>query len=374
MTSRGNRKGLAWPRKWPLEPMAAGVMLLIALAVTWGDLTLAGFGVMLVMLLATWVLTWSPWAALILALLYYAGWVALEVPWASMNLCGLLFVYNWFFHRRRGMWWIAGLYPVVEMVVWVSRFGWSDWGADVLSVTGGSAFAAAAGWLLGRRLDSEVKMRVESETALRSTRLLMASELHDSVAQTQTLVMMNLEDLVDDPMLHEDLAPQVRETLELSRQAARELRAAMAALRAVDQDFMTLGSPAGHSLTQQWNQVRSALGDSGYHAQTRFEVDPSRLSPELEHTISRLLGELVANIVWHGAPGVCNIEVFEQDGAVHIRTVNGIGQGGLRKSGGGGDGLIGICQRVGMLGGTCSYGAQGDTWVAEVRVPVDTVG
>lgn len=346
------------------------VLFLVALAVTWGALTTTDLAVMLIMLAATSMLSWKPWPALAAAFGYYLGWATLQVPWASMNLCGVLFVYNWFFHRREGMWLLAAGYPLIEMASWVARYGWDDLLANVLSSTGISVFAAVAGWLAGRRLDSEVKMRVESEEALRSTRLLMASELHDSVAQTQTLLVMNLEELTENPLLHQELIPQVRETLELSRQAAKELREAMAALRAVDRDFRLLGRPAGHSLERQWNQMCDALDDSGFYVQTRFDIDINQLSAELEHTISRLLGELTTNIVWHGAPGVCSVECFEEEAAVCIRTVNAVGKNEIHKSGGGGDGLVGIRQRVGMLGGTCDFGLRESNWVAEVKVPL----
>ncbi|MDO5084150.1 MAG: histidine kinase [Arachnia propionica] len=374
MTVKGILQSLAWPQKVPMEPVAGCVLLFVALQAAWGKLSPAHLAVMLVMLAAMCVLARRPWAALVLGLGYYIGSTVLSVPSGLMNLCGILLVRNWFFHRRAGMWWLAVGYPVVEMISWWVRHGSEDLATNIVSVALVSGFAAGAGWFMGRRLDSEVEMRVESEQVLRSTRLLMASELHDSVAQTQTLVLMNLEELVEDPLLHQDLAPQVTETLELSRRAAQELRAALAALRAVDQDFMSLGSPVGHTLTQQWNQVRSALGDSGYHAQTRFEIDVDELSHEEEHTLSRLLGELVTNIVWHGAPGVCSVEVFEQEGYACIRTVNALGEGGLRKSGGGGDGLVGIRQRVGMLGGTCAFGAQDATWVTDVKVPLHRGG
>ena len=370
MLSRGVQRNSPKPRPFPLEPLAGTVLFVIALGASWNTLSLVGLAVMLVMLLATFVLAWSPWIALAMASCYFVGWSVLQVPWASMTLCGALFVYNWFSQRRWGRWWVACGYPAVVLSSWVLRYGWGDFLSNALSFAGLTVFAVVTGWLSGRRIDSEEKLRVENKKALRSTRLLMASELHDSVAQTQTLLVMNLEELAEDPRLDPELAPQVTETLELSRLAAKELRDAMAALRNVDRDFRLMGRSAGHSLTQQWNQVQETLRDSGFGVQARFEADSLQLSQELEHTLARLLGELVTNLVWHGAPGPCRFEVFEEDGSICIRTVNDIAFNAPTKSGGGGDGLLGIRQRVSMLNGTCSFGASGSTWTSEVRVPI----
>ena len=298
-------------RGWSIEPVVGALLVLFTFSAFWGRLTWSHVALIAIMLCATIILPLKHGIASLIALAHIVGWLALPLPWTLMNLGTSLFVYNWMYHRRRGRWWLAVADPVLQTAMWTMRHSWDDWAANFLGFSGVTAFAAVAGQLACRRREAQDQAMRQGEKALRSTRLLMASELHDSVAQTQALLVMHLEELADDPHLSEDLTPQVIEALELSRAAARELREAMAALRNVDQDFRFLGRPGGHSLAQQWDQVQEALTDSGFNPQTRFDIGDLTLSPELEHTISRILGELVANLVWHGAPGECIVEVLK---------------------------------------------------------------
>lgn len=355
-------------RGWSIEPVVGALLVLFTFSAFWGRLTWSHVALIAIMLCATIILPRKHGIASLIALAHIVGWLALPLPWTLMNLGTSLFVYNWMYHRRRGRWWLAVADPVLQTAMWTMRHSWDDWAANFLGFSGVTAFAAVAGQLACRRREAQDQAMRQGEKALRSTRLLMASELHDSVAQTQALLVMHLEELADDPHLSEDLTPQVIEALELSRAAARELREAMAALRNVDQDFRFLGRPGGHSLAQQWDQVQEALTDSGFNPQTRFDIGDLTLSPELEHTISRTLGELVANLVWHGAPGECIVEVLEDQGSIVIRTQNEIGSDSPAKSGG--DGLVGMSQRVTMLGGTCSFGPHGSLWRATVTIPL----
>ena len=180
---------------------------------------------------------------------------------------------------------------------------------------------------------------------------------------------MNLEDLAEDPRLPGELIPDLLDTLELSRRATTELRAAMAALRNVDQDFSSFGRQSTHSLDTQLTQALSALQDNGFNTETHFDIPGDKLSPDLEYGMSKILGELVANVVWHGAPGTCTIEAREDDGCVMLRVINDIGTATPAKSNGG-HGLLGVKERVDLLNGTHSFAPKGHQWHAEVRVPL----
>ena len=321
------------------------------------------------MLAASFLLPWQPWAALTLALCYFGAWILLDITGVGMVLCAGLFAYNWFKHHRPGRWTIAVACPILMVVAWKVHDSWNDVLANLILFTGITLFSATAGAISNQRRRAEEKTHRESEEALRSTRLLVASELHDSVAQTQTLVVMNLEDLAEDPRLPGELIPDLLDTLELSRRATTELRAAMAALRNVDQDFSSFGRQSTHSLDTQLTQALSALQDNGFNTETHFDIPGDKLSPDLEYGMSKILGELVANVVWHGAPGTCTIEAREDDGCVMLRVINDIGTATPAKSNGG-HGLLGVKERVDLLNGTHSFAPKGHQWHAEVRVPL----
>ena len=180
---------------------------------------------------------------------------------------------------------------------------------------------------------------------------------------------MNLEDLAEDPRLPGELIPDLLDTLELSRRATTELRAAMVALRNVDQDFSSFGRQSTHSLDTQLTQALSALQDNGFNTETHFDIPDGKLSPDLEYGMSKILGELVANVVWHGAPGTCTIEAREDNGCVMLRVINNISTAAPAKSNGG-HGLLGVKERVDLLNGTHSFAPKGHQWHAEVRVPL----
>ena len=202
-------------------------------------------------------------------------------------------------------------------------------------------------------------------------RVLAASELHDSVAQTQSLVVMRLRELLDDSRLNQELASQVSDLLEMSNDATKELRSAMAALRDVDKEFGTVGqSDEGQSLTQQWIQLESVLKEGGFDPECRFEVGDTKFSGELGHAACRILGELVTNIVWHGEPGPCRIELFTSRGDLVVRARNTITSSPVPRKEGGGQGLPGIEGRVAQLGGKCSFKSANSQWCAQVRLPI----
>ena len=356
-------------KRIPVEPVVGAALFVMTLGVSRGTAAAPSLTVALVMLAASFLLPWQPWAALTLALCYFGAWILLDITGVGMGLCAGLFAYNWFKHHRPGRWTIAVACPIIMVVAWEVHDSWNDVLANLILFTGITLFSATTGAISNQRRRAEEKTHRESEEALRSTRLLVASELHDSVAQTQTLVVMNLEDLAEDPRLPGELIPDLLDTLELSRRATTELRAAMAALRNVDQDFSSFGRQSTHSLDTQLTQALSALQDNGFNTETHFDIPGDKLSPDLEYGMSKILGELVANVVWHGAPGTCTIEAREDDGCVMLRVINDIGTAAPAKSNGG-HGLLGVKERVDLLNGTHSFTPKGHQWHAEVRVPL----
>ena len=369
MKLRRARLALSLIKQLPVEPVIGVALFTMTLGTPQGTPEPTSTGVALVMVAASFLLPWQPLPALALAMCYFGLWSTFNIPGVSMNLCGGAFVYNWFKNRRTGRWTLAIIYPLLLLITWEIRDSWNDTLINLIFFTGVTLFGGTTGAIAHQRHETEERAHRESEKTLRSTRLLMASELHDNVAQTQTLVVMALEDLAEDPRLPGELIPDLLETLELSRRATTELRAAMVALRNVDQDFSSLGRQSTHSLDTQLTQALSALQDNGFNVETHFDIPGGKLSPNLEYGMSKILGELIANVVWHGAPGTCTIEAREDDGCVMLRVVNDIGTSVPAKSNGG-HGLLGVKERVNLLNGTHSFTPKGHQWHAEVKIPL----
>lgn len=354
-----------------IEPIIGIVLFMLTIETAWRTGTPAAWGVWLVMLTAIVLLPFRPLISLCLMVIYFPVWVLVSGSGPVMVVGGALIVYNWFAHHRPWRIVIAITYPVAMLICWVYLDSSEGLLSNILFFSGLSGVAVAAGIGTHRHFIRENELRLEGEQVLRRMRLLTASELHDSVAQTQALVVMRLRELLDDPLLPQGITSQVSDLLEMSNDATKELRSAMAALRDVDKEFGTVGrSNEGQSLTQQWIQLESVLKEGGFDPECRFEVGDIKLSGELEHAACRILGELVTNIVWHGEPGPCRVELFTSRGNVVMQVHNTVTSSSVPRKEGGGQGLRGIEERVARLGGKCSFKSANSQWCAQVRLPI----
>ena len=354
-----------------IEPIIGIVLFMLTIETAWRTATLAAWVVWLIMLTAIVLLPFQPLISLCLVVIYFPAWVFVGGSGPLMVVSGALLVYNWFAHHRSWRFVIAIVYPVTILICWVYLESSEGLLSNIFFCSGLSGVAVAAGIGAHRHFDREKALRFEGEQALRRMRLLAASELHDNVAQTQALVVMRLRELLDDPLLPQGITSQVSDLLEMSDDATKELRSAMAALRDVDKEFGTIGqSDEGKSLTQQWIQLESVLKEGGFDPECRFEVGDIKFSGELEHAACRILGELVTNIIWHGEPGPCRVELFTSRGDLVMRARNTITSSSAPRKEGGGQGLRGVEERVARLGGKCSFKSANSQWCAQVRLPI----
>ena len=354
-----------------IEPVIGTVLFMLTIETAWRTATPTTWVVWLIMLTAIVLLPFWPLISLCLMVIYFPTWVFVYGSGPVMVVGGALIVYNWFAHHRPWRVVIAIAYQVAMLICWVYLDSSEGLLSNIFFCSGLSGVAVAAGIGAHRHFAREKELRLEGEQALRRMRLLAASELHDNVAQTQTLVVMRLRELLDDPLLPQGIASQVSDLIEMSNDATKELRSAMAALRDVDKEFGTIGqSDEGKSLTEQWIQLESVLKEGGFDPECRFEVGDINFSGELEHAACRILGELVTNIVWHGEPGPCRVELFTSRGDLVMRARNTITSSSAPRKEGGGQGLRGVEERVARLGGKCSFKSANSQWCAQVRLPI----
>ena len=354
-----------------IEPIIGIVLFMLAIETALRTGTPVAWVVWLVMLTAIVLLPFLPLISLCLMVIYFPAWMLVGGSGPVMVVGGALLVYNWFAHHRSWRFVIAIVYPVTVLICWVYLDSSEGLLSNIFFCFGLSGVAVAAGIGAHRNFAREKALRFEGEQALRRMRLLAASDLHDNVAQTQALVVMRLRELLDDPLLPQGITSQVSDLLEMSNDATKELRSAMAALRDVDKEFGTIGqSDEGKSLTQQWIQLESVLKEDGFDPECRFEVGDINFSGELEHAACRILGELVTNIVWHGEPGPCRVELFTSRGDLVMRARNTITSSSVPRKEGGGQGLRGVEERVARLGGKCSFKSANSQWYAQVRLPI----
>jgi signal transduction histidine kinase len=225
----------------------------------------------------------------------------------------------------------------------------------------GETFAARAAVAvdLADRVARDALRRVVEGQELERRRL--ARELHDETGQALTSILLGLK-RVEEAKTKEDaraaaadLRGEIVKTLQSVRRLAVELRP-----KALD-DFGLV--PALERLADAFS------GDSGIAIDLQANLDETRLPAEVETALYRIAQEALTNVAKHAGAGHVSVVVTRRDGAVTV-VVEDDGRG-FGATGGDGDGLglVGMKERVGLLGGRLaieSTEGSGTTIVAEV--------
>ncbi len=225
----------------------------------------------------------------------------------------------------------------------------------------GEAFAARAAVAvdLADRVARDALRRVVEGQELERRRL--ARELHDETGQALTSILLGLKRVEgaktkdDARALAGELRGQIVETLQSVRRLAVELRP-----KALD-DFGLV--PALENLADAFG------GDSGIAIDVEANLDETRLPAEVETALYRIVQEALTNVAKHSKAEHVSVVVTRRDGTVTV-VVEDDGRGfGSAGGDSGGLGLVGMKERVGLLGGRLaieSTEGSGTTIVAEV--------
>jgi signal transduction histidine kinase len=185
-------------------------------------------------------------------------------------------------------------------------------------------------------------------TVQEDERRRLAQDLHDDPVQTLIYLVRMLEYLSDDPRLPPDLLPLVRRDGELATEVVDVLRTVIHGLRPpVLDDFGAVAA-----LRQLVDEVRARHGIS---IRLRVSGDQVRLSAQSELTVYRVAQEALSNVVRHAQARNTRVDLHFGEQVVLTVTDNGCGipaSGITSASHGGGLGLIGMRERVNLLGGT----------------------
>jgi signal transduction histidine kinase len=193
-------------------------------------------------------------------------------------------------------------------------------------------------------------------TVQEDERRRLARDLHDDPVQTLTYLVRMLELLSDDPRLPLELAPLVLRDGELATEVVNTLRTVIHGLRPPVLD--DLGAVA--ALRQLVAEVRTRHGIS-----IRLQVhgEQVRLSDRCELAVYRVAQEALSNVVRHAQASHTRVELHF--GEQIVLTVSDDGRGILASGdsdGGSGPGLglglIGMRERVNLVGGTLEVRAR----------------
>ncbi|WP_026428191.1 sensor histidine kinase [Actinomyces slackii] len=223
------------------------------------------------------------------------------------------------------------------------------------------------------RMEAEAAAR-RHEADMRNQRLLIVSELHDTVVRDLTQAVMRAEQA----RLAQPDAPLVGELGAMTssvRTAVDQLRSSLRSMNDMaDQvPLDVLASSAPRSLTEVVDETRRTLAARGISLETAGleALESARIGPGLRQQLVRMLGELTTNMAKHAAPGPARL-VVEHDGmsleAMSSNTVDAgteadpVASSGL--------GLVGVRRRVEALGGTLNVSRTPDRFTVVLSVPV----
>jgi len=185
-------------------------------------------------------------------------------------------------------------------------------------------------------------------TVVEDERRTLAQDLHDDPVQTLTYLVRMLELLSDDPRLPPDLAPLVLRDGKLATEVVAALRTVIHGLRPPVLD--DLGAVA--ALRQLVAEVRAR---HGIVVQLRVSGEQVRLSDRCELTVYRVAQEALSNVVRHAQATHTRVDLHFGEQVVLTVTDDGRGipSSGMAAAGsGGGLGLIGMRERVNLIGGS----------------------
>jgi signal transduction histidine kinase len=198
----------------------------------------------------------------------------------------------------------------------------------------------------------------------------IARELHDETGQKLTALAMGLAavdaSLAGEPARAQDL---VRNLREVADQSITELRNIMADLRPAQLDDLGL-VPALRWYVGQYTSRHPEL-----NVILSADRMPKRLPPGLETVLFRAAQEALTNIARHAHASQVTIELSQTAGGVRLSvTDNGIGfdvSAPPKYERGSGLGLVGMRERVALVGGTCTIqSAPGQGTRVIIELPV----
>lgn len=232
---------------------------------------------------------------------------------------------------------------------------------------------AEAQALLARLEEAHEQLRTRAkeaeELAVARERNRMAREIHDTLGHYLTILAVELETALKmEERGDTRLRGQLTEARRVAADCLAEVRHSVAALRPADPS--TLGLDA--ALARLRAEFAAALPDM--EITLDIECPIQTLAPELRVALYRCAQESLTNIRKHARATKALIRVRVDDGEVEMTILdNGVGDGAAGDGHEPGFGLLGMRERIALLGGVATAQPEPERgWRVEARVPLTT--
>ncbi|WP_406461764.1 sensor histidine kinase [Streptomyces sp. NBC_01622] len=260
--------------------------------------------------------------------------------------------------RRASIVAVAVSFAVQLLVIGVFAHGDSLAVNEVIALL---AFAAScmAGLLSRERREHAVALRAqEVAEAVTAERLRIARELHDMVAHSIGIIAIQAG--VGSRVIQTQPA-EAREALRAIEATSREtlsgLRRTLVSLRQADRGASTSEqSPRAPSPgLADVERLAAATADAGVRVDVRRSGEQRPVPADIDLSAYRIVQEALTNVVRHAATGRCRVAIDYGDEELSVEVVDD-GRGATGNGSAHGFGIIGMRERVGLLGGGLSAG------------------
>jgi signal transduction histidine kinase len=208
---------------------------------------------------------------------------------------------------------------------------------------------------------------VRRREAVLRERTIMARELHDTVANYLSAIALQSTALQSRKDLDEaTVRTSVAAIRSSSVEGLAELRRIIGLLRAGDE-----GEELASYRIDQVPELVERIRAVGLKVDFDIEGPQRELPGEVELTAYRLVQEALTNALKYGSNAAVVI-VYEPE-RLAVRVVNALKRE-AEPVPGGGAGLVGMTERVRLLGGKVHAGLEGDHWTVRAAIPTGGIG
>jgi signal transduction histidine kinase len=218
-----------------------------------------------------------------------------------------------------------------------------------------------------RARHAEERQELAAADAVAAERARIARELHDVVAHSVSVMVMQAGALRRMLPAEQARAAEVARTVERTgREALVELRRMLGLLRD-DAERVPLAPQPGLARIRELVESTEA---AGVPVTLAVDEPPGLLSPGVDLCAFRIVQESLTNVIKHAGPASVRVGVHFPAGAVDLEVVDD-GRGGSTAPGGG-HGLLGMQERVAVFGGELTVGPEPDGGFAvRATLPLD---
>ncbi|NUR43571.1 MAG: two-component sensor histidine kinase, partial [Streptomyces sp.] len=232
---------------------------------------------------------------------------------------------------------------------------------------------AATGWIVRNHRDAAEAARLRAEQtallaemdrnqAVVAERARMARELHDMVANHLSAIAIHSTAALslDDPKTSTEALGVIREN---SVKGLEEMRRLIGILRDGDEEPSAV--PTLDGLTALVEDARTNGLD--------VTLDPgygTTVPAPVELAAYRIVQESLTNALKHACPGRVTVTLARRDGSLDVLVSSPYGRREGPSAPGSGAGLVGMRERVALLGGTFTAGPEGTLWAVRATLPL----